>query len=74
MLHDSQLPKFLWGEATKHAVYLKNRMWTCTLGDTTPFEILIKKKPDLANHGDAMFEYTIPVEVNLMEGQRCWIM
>jgi hypothetical protein len=49
MLHDSQLPKFLWGEATKHAVYLKIRTWTCALGDTTPFEILMKKKPNLAN-------------------------
>src|ERR1700678_4421452 len=49
MLHDSQLPKFLWGEATKHAVYLKNRMWTRALVDTTPFEVLTKKKPDLAN-------------------------
>ena len=49
MLHDSQLPKFLWGEATKHVVYLKNRTWTRALGDTTPFKILAKKKPDLAN-------------------------
>ena len=49
MLHDSQLPKFLWGEATKHAVYLKNCTWTCALGDTTPFKILTKRKPDLAN-------------------------
>ena len=49
MLHDSQLPKFLWGEATKHAVYLKNRTWTRALGDTTPFEILTKKKPNLAD-------------------------
>ena len=24
MLHASQLPKFLWGEAVKHVVYLKN--------------------------------------------------
>ena len=49
MLHDSQLPKFLWAEATKHVVYLKNHTWTHALGDTTPFEILIKKKPNLAN-------------------------
>src|ERR1700678_69235 len=49
MLHDSQLLKFLWGEATMHAVYLKNRTWTRALGDTTPFEILTKKKPDVAN-------------------------
>jgi transposase InsO family protein len=49
MLHDSDLPKFLWGEATKHAVYLKNCTWTRTLGETTPFEILNNKKPDLSN-------------------------
>jgi len=49
MLYDSELPKFLWGKATKHAVYLKNRTWTRALGDTTPFEILTKKKPNLAN-------------------------
>jgi hypothetical protein len=28
MLHDSGLPKFLWGEAAHHAVYLKNQTWT----------------------------------------------
>lgn len=28
MLHDSGLPKFLWAEATAHAVFLKNRTWT----------------------------------------------
>jgi hypothetical protein len=49
MLHDSDLPKFLWGEATQHAVYLKNRTWTRTLGETTPFEILTGKKPDLSS-------------------------
>ena len=49
MLHDSELPKFLWGEAAKHAVYLKNHTWTRALGETTPFKILMKKKPNLAN-------------------------
>ena len=49
MLHDSQLPKFLWGETTKHAVYLRNCTWTRALGDTTPFKILMKEKPNLAN-------------------------
>src|ERR1700678_2242173 len=40
MLHESSLPKFLWAEATAHPVYLKNRTWTRTLGNTTPYEIL----------------------------------
>ena len=49
MLHDSGLPKFLWAEATAHAVYLKNRMWTCTIGETTPFELLNGCKPNVGN-------------------------
>ena len=31
MLHASQLPKFLWGEAVKHAVWLKNQTSTRVL-------------------------------------------
>ena len=49
MLHESGLPKFLWAEATAHAVYLKNCTWTHTLGNTTPYEILNGSKPNLAN-------------------------
>ena len=49
MLHDSDLPKFLWAEATAHAVYLKNRSWTRTIGDTTPFEVLNGRKPNVGN-------------------------
>ena len=49
MLHESGLPKFLWAEAIVHAVYLKNRTWTHTLGDTTPYEILNGQKPNLKN-------------------------
>lgn len=45
MLHESGLPKFLWAEATAHAVYLKNRTWTCTIGETTHFELLNGYKP-----------------------------
>jgi hypothetical protein len=49
MLHDSGLPKFLWGEAAKHAAYLKNRTWTRALDKTTPYEIMTGKKPNLSN-------------------------
>jgi hypothetical protein len=38
ILHASQLPKFLWGEAVKHAVYLKNRTSTKALDGKTPYE------------------------------------
>lgn len=48
MLHDSGLPRFLWGEAISHAVYLKNRTPTKALpDDTTPYEAVTGKKPDL---------------------------
>jgi hypothetical protein len=49
MLHESDLPKFLWAEATAHAVYLKNRTWTRSIGDTTPYELLNRQKPNLGN-------------------------
>ena len=47
MLHASQLPKFLWGEAVKHAVWLKNRTLTRALGGKTPYEIFYGTKPNL---------------------------
>lgn len=49
MLHDSGLPKFLWAEATAHAVYLRNCTWTHTLGNTTPYKVLTNRKPNLAS-------------------------
>jgi transposase InsO family protein len=48
LLHETGLPKFLWGEALHHVVYL-NRTWTRTLPNTTPHEILTGKKLDLSN-------------------------
>ena len=49
MLHESDLPKFLWAEAISHAVYLKNRTWTRAIGETTPYELLNGQKPNLGN-------------------------
>jgi hypothetical protein len=49
MLHESHLPRFLWGEALMHAVYVKNRTWTQSLNNTTPFELLTGAKPDMSN-------------------------
>ena len=66
MLHDSELPHFLWAEATKHAVYLKNWTWTQTLGDTTPFEILMGKKPDLSK----IHPWGCKVQVHDMSGSK----
>jgi len=49
MLHQSTLPKTLWGEALHFAVWLKNWTSTRALGsDTTPFEKLMGDKPNLS--------------------------
>jgi hypothetical protein len=49
ILHDTGLPKFLWGEALQYVVYVKNRTWTKASPNATPHEILTGKKPDLSN-------------------------
>src|SRR6266540_2321339 len=49
MLHESQLPRFLWGEALMHTVYVKNQTWTQSLDNTTPFKLLYRVKLNLSN-------------------------
>jgi hypothetical protein len=47
MMHGSGMPNFLWSEAVRHAVWLKNRTSTKVLGGMTPHEALAEK-PDLS--------------------------
>ena len=47
VLHHSQLPKNLWGEALHFIVWLKNRLTTRALGKITSHEQLYRSKPDL---------------------------
>jgi Reverse transcriptase (RNA-dependent DNA polymerase) len=47
MLHASGLPKFLWGEAINHAVYLKNRTGTKALDGKMPYKAFHETKPNL---------------------------
>ena len=49
MLILSGLPRFLWEEAMHHTTWLQNRMSACTLDRKTPFEMKLKRKPNLAN-------------------------
>jgi hypothetical protein len=49
LLHQSELPKSLWGEAIHFCIWLKNRTSTWVIGKaTTPFERLTGCKPNLA--------------------------
>src|ERR1700678_1674953 len=66
MLHASQLPKFLWGEAIKHAVWLKNRSSTKPLGGRTPYEIFYGTKPNLRG----LPEFGSKVWVHMPEGSK----
>ena len=47
LLHASGLPRFLWGEAARHVVWLMNRTSTKAVDGKTPYEAAFKKKPDL---------------------------
>src|SRR5882762_222356 len=66
MLHASQLPKFLWGEAMKHAVYLKNRTSTKALDGKTPYEAFFGKKPNLTD----LHEFGSKVWVHSLGGSK----
>ena len=63
LLHQSKLPKSLWGEAINHAVWLKNRTPTRALfNNKTPFEMLYNKRPNLGHlkrWGDKVLVHTV---------------
>ena len=48
LLHASGLPKYLWGEAARHVIWLKNRTPTKVLNGLTPFEVAFGTKPNLS--------------------------
>jgi hypothetical protein len=47
MLWVAGLPRYLWGEALLHAVYLKNCTSTKALNGLTPYEVVNQNPPDL---------------------------
>ena len=49
MLHSTQLPKHLWGEALMHLVWLKSCTSTKVLETTTLLEALTSVKPNLSD-------------------------
>jgi hypothetical protein len=67
----------LWGEAVKHAVYLKNRTPTIALDEQTPFEAFFGKKPNL----EGLHEFGAKVWVHNAKGSKldgrlvigCWV-
>jgi hypothetical protein len=47
MLHQADLPKNLWAEAVRYAVWLKNCTSTKAIGNITPYKRLYGEKPNL---------------------------
>ena len=52
ILKHMSVPTWLWGEATRHATYLINRITIRSLTGETPYEALRNKKPNLENSGE----------------------
>ena len=61
MLFLSRLPKFLWGEAIQHAVWLKNRYSTKALGGCTPHYMIYHQNPDMSD----VHEFGKPVFIRI---------
>jgi hypothetical protein len=49
MIHDQDLPMFLWGEASSTTVYIQNRSPHRILGDKTPEEAFTSVKPEVSH-------------------------
>jgi hypothetical protein len=49
MIHDHDLPMWLWEEATMTAVYVQNRLSHSALGFKTPEEMFTGKKPEVSH-------------------------
>ena len=49
MMYHASIPKEFWAEAVSTATYTRNRSPTRSLNNTTPFECLFNRKPDVSN-------------------------
>lgn len=66
MLHDQDLPKFLWGEATQTTVYIQNQSPHIYLDDETPEEVFTGKKPSV----DHVQIFGCPVYIHIPKDKR----
>ncbi|SJL02247.1 uncharacterized protein ARMOST_05573 [Armillaria ostoyae] len=66
MLHAAGLPNNLWGEALKHAIWLKNRTLSKAIGGRTPYEVFHGSKPDLRH----IHEWGCKVWVHVEDGSK----
>jgi len=77
LLHASILPKFLWGEAACHVVWLLNRTTMKAVDGMTHFEVAFGKKPNLRGVREWGETVYVRVEGGTKLGGRvkegCWL-
>lgn len=49
MIHDQNLPMYLWAKASKTVVHVQNRSPHKILGSKTPEEVFTWKKPEVSH-------------------------
>eukprot|EP00253_Pinus_taeda_P032826 PITA_32826 len=66
MLHNQDLPKYLWGEATKTTIYIQNRCPHKSLDNKTLEEVFTGKKPSV----DHLRIFGCPVYIHIPKEKR----
>jgi len=66
MLHDQDLPKLLWGEASITTIYIQNRSAHRTLNDMTLKETFTRKKPSF----DHLRIFGCPIYIHIPKDKR----
>ena len=49
MIHDQDLPMYLWAEAARTTVYVQNRISHSALGNKTPEEMFTEENPEVSH-------------------------
>ena len=49
MIHDQDVPMYLWEEANKTTIYVHKRMSHSTLGNKTPEEMFFRENPEFSH-------------------------
>jgi len=66
MIHDQDLPMYLWGEACNTTIYVQNQSPHQILGDKTPEEVFTGEKPSI----DYLRIFGYPVYIHVAKQKR----
>ena len=66
MIHDQDLPMYLWEEATRTIVYVQNRISHSALGNKTPEEMFYGEKPEVSH----LKIFGCPVYIHIIKEKR----